>query len=61
MTNFPSKEFLDKAKKNNMNFCDCIQCGTFCLCFDDNGLCLYCWEILAEYWWLASPLESMSS
>lgn len=60
MTNLPSIEYLEKAKRYNINFCDCIECGSFRLCFDDNGLCLDCWEILETYWWLASPLESLS-
>jgi len=56
MTKLPPLEFLERAKKNNLYFGDCIQCGNFRLCFDDNGLCLECWEILEEYWWLISPL-----
>lgn len=61
MAQFPSLEFLEKAKKNNLSFCDCVQCGSFILCFCDNGLCLACWEILDYYWWIVLSLENLSN
>jgi hypothetical protein len=60
MTIFPSIECLEKAKKNNISFCDCVHCGDFILCFNESGLCLECWEVLETYWWLVSPLENLS-
>jgi hypothetical protein len=43
-----------------MSFCDCIQCGSFKICTNNDGLCMDCWEVLDTYWWLSSPLESYS-
>jgi len=39
---------------------NCIQCGCFPALVDDDGLCIECWEILEEYWWLVLPLECLS-
>ena len=60
MTDFPSIEYLERTKKYNMSFCDCTQCGSFKICTNNDGLCIDCWEIFNTYWWLVSPLESLS-
>lgn len=60
MTKFPSEDFIQNAKDYNMGFYDCIQCGSFRLCSDNDGLCIDCWEVLNIYWWLVSPLDSLS-
>jgi len=47
-------------KELGISFHDCIQCGAFSLCFNDSSLCVECWEILEEYWWLSLPLDRLA-